>query len=83
MSYVKNGFTSAGNQRLKCTKTGKSLVLTTSRYSDKVKLISVFMYLNGMSYRGVGNTIGVSYTSVINWFKEKHDYIKDIQFIAL
>ncbi len=71
MSYVKNGFTSAGNQRLKNTKTGKSLVLTTSRFSDKMKLIAVFMYLNGMPFRGVGSTIGVSYTSVMNWFSEE------------
>ena len=44
-------------------------------YDQTLKAQAVQMCLEGMSFRGVGRTLGVNFQSVINWFNAVHDQL--------
>ena len=44
-------------------------------YDPVLKVHAVQMCLEGMSFRGVGRTLGVNFQSVINWFTQAHDQL--------
>jgi transposase-like protein len=44
-------------------------------YDPALKAQAVQMCLEGMSFRGVGRTLGVNFQSVINWFNAAHDQL--------
>ena len=42
-------------------------------YDASIREQAVKLYLEGMSFRGVGRALGVNFQSVINWFNAAHD----------
>lgn len=72
---VKYGFNPYGVQKYLNKETNKVFIKDLRQPSTLVKCISIFMYFNGLSYRTVGNMMGVSHTSVSNWVTKFTDVI--------
>ena len=76
--YVKAGFVK-GEQRYKCKKCGCQVVPTRQKGRNKQeKLLAVWMYAHGYSFRTISRFLKVSAKSVFVWLKNsaKNNYSK-------
>ena len=70
MKKVKYGKTEKGVQRYKDIKTGKITLEEYQRPDLYTKFYAILLYINGLSFRRVGEIIGVDNTSVLKWYKK-------------
>jgi transposase-like protein len=69
-SYVvKAGMNHTGSQRMKCQSCRRYFTPNPKPmgYDEAIREMAVRLYLEGMSFRGVGKVLSVHYLSVINW----------------
>ena len=76
--HVKAGFID-GEQRYKCKDCGCKFVPTRHRGKpEKDKLLAVWLYLHGLSFRTIAKLLKVTHKSIYDWVKAfaKANYIK-------
>ena len=78
-SQIKQGFTSAGSQRVLCKLCMSKYTPIKKCYDDNTKLNGVKLYLSGMSARGVGKIIGVKGDTVMEWVKNFQSKSNQVQ----
>ena len=68
---VKNGHTATGKQKYR-RKSDKKIITEGSkvRCSDEIKYLAVLLYFKSMSMNNIGETFGVTCTTVMNWLDE-------------
>ena len=79
--YVKAGFVKT-EQRYKCKKSGCQFVPTRNKgRSKEEKLMAVWLYSHGLSFRAIAKLLKVSARSVFVWVKQfaEDNYSKPIQ----
>jgi hypothetical protein len=66
---MKAGMNRTGSQRMKCGSCRRYFTPNPKPmgYDQSTKEMAVRLYLEGMSFRGVGKVLSVHYLSVINW----------------
>ena len=66
---VKAGLNASGSQRHKCPHCQRKYTPDPRPmgYSDAVRRQAVQMYVDGMNFRRIARTLGVTHRSVINW----------------
>src|SRR5437868_3607668 len=66
---VKAGLNDTGTQRMRCQSCRRYFTPNPKPrgYDDATKEMAVRLYLEGMSFRGIGKVLSVHYLSVINW----------------
>jgi transposase-like protein len=66
---VKAGLNDTGSQRMRCQQCRRYFTPNPKPmgYDQSTKEMAVRLYLEGMSFRGVGKVLSVHYLSVINW----------------
>jgi transposase-like protein len=66
---VKAGRNESGTQRYKCKRCGRKYTPEpkSQGYSEVVRRQAVQLYVDGMNFRRIARTLGVSHRSVINW----------------
>ena len=77
-NYVKSGFIK-GEQRYKCKDCGCKFVPTRHQgKSEKDKLIAIWLYLHGLSFRTIAKMFKVTHKAIYDWVKAYaiHNYIK-------
>jgi transposase len=74
---IRAGRNDSGSQRYECRECGH--YFTPKRVpqgiAPEVRERAVQLYLEGMSYRGIGRLLGVNHQSVMNWVKAKADHL--------
>jgi transposase-like protein len=76
--HVKAGFIE-GEQRYLCGNCGCKFVPTRQRgKSEKDKLLAIWLYMHGLSYRAIAKLLRVTHKSIYDWVKALADtnYIK-------
>ncbi len=73
-SLVKNGRTSAGKQKYRCTHCGVYGSLNSGRYSQVKKEEILKVYQERASLRGLHRVYGVAVTTVLAWLKKKQNF---------
>jgi len=78
---VKHGIVK-GRQRYTCKSCRYNFtVFKLGKDLEKIYLIrSLQLYLEGLGFRAIGRTIGISHVTVLNWIKK---YGKDLEFIRI
>lgn len=76
---VKDGFTGAGSQRLRCRACGHRYtpVAKPLGYDQDVRRQALKMYVDGLNFRRIGRLLGVHHQSVINWVNAAADRVPD------
>ena len=71
----KAGFNRGGSQRLKCESCHRYFtpIRKPQGHDPLLKVQALKLYLEGMSYRGIGRQLGVQHQSVANWVSAYHD----------
>jgi transposase-like protein len=64
---IKYGKTKDGKQRYRDTYTKDVFIVETDRLSKGFKLLCVFLYINGLSFRRLGKIFDVSHVTIYNW----------------
>jgi transposase-like protein len=66
---VKAGLNDTGSQRMRCQQCRRYFTPNPKPmgYDQSTKEMAVRLYLEGMSFRGIGKVLSVHYLSVINW----------------
>lgn len=65
---VKAGRNASGSQRYKCVHCQRKYTPEPSQmYSDDLRRQAVQLYVDGMNFRRIGRTLGVTHRTVINW----------------
>lgn len=66
---VKAGLNRTGSQRMKCRSCVRYFTPNPKPmgYDQATREMAVRLYLEGMSFRGIGKVLSVHYLSVINW----------------
>lgn len=66
---VKDGFTSAGSQRMRCQACGYRYTPTpkVAGYAPDLRAQALKMYVDGLNFRRIGRLLGVHHQTVINW----------------
>ncbi|BAS58275.1 IS1 family transposase [Leptolyngbya boryana CZ1] len=61
-----------GKQNYRCKSCGRQFVAarSTKGYSDDAKQICLKMYRDGIGFRAIERTTGVSHNTIINWVKQ-------------
>jgi len=67
---VKYGKTQKGVQRYKDKETGKIILEEYQRPDLYMKFYAIVLYINGLSFRRVGEMLGVDNTSVLKWYNK-------------
>ena len=68
-NHFKAGFVD-GEQRYKCKKCGHQFIPTRQRgRSENTKLIAVWLYVSGLSYRRIAKFFNVTHRAVYEWVK--------------
>ncbi len=74
-----------GKQNHICVPCGRQFIdtYTPRGYSSGMKRLCLRMYVNGMGFRGIGRSVGIAHTSVINWVRQvgerlPHVYLPDV-----
>ena len=70
-AVTKNGHR-RGKQNYRCRSCGRQFIefYSTQGYSDEVKQHCLTLYVNGMGFRAIERSTGVSHNSVINWVRQ-------------
>ena len=70
---IKDGFTPAGSQRVRCSACGcrHTPEPREQGYDTEVRLQALTLHLEGISLREIGRLLSVNHQSVANWI---HDY---------
>jgi transposase-like protein len=65
----KDGHNRVGTQRYRCTACARYFTPAPKEqgYGEETRQRAVQLYLEGMSYRGVGRLLGVVHQTVVNW----------------
>lgn len=74
-NLIKNGKTYKGIQTYFNKETGKYVREESLRPPEKLKLLSTYLYINGLSSRTVARILGVTYSSVLRWSKKYSDFL--------
>src|SRR5918912_2586378 len=66
---VRAGSNRTGSQRMKCQQCRRYFTPNPKPmgYDEATREMAVRLYLEGMSFRGIGKVLSVHYLSVINW----------------
>lgn len=77
--YYKDGKNHSGTQIHRCKECKKRYTPNPKAhgYSEETRLKALKLYLEGMSFRGVGRILGVHYQSVANWVKAHAENLSD------
>ena len=73
----KAGFNRGGSQRMRCEQC-KGYFTPHPKpqgYDPQLREQAVRLYLEGMSFRGVGKVLRVNYQSVVNWVNAAHQQL--------
>src|ERR1044071_9996124 len=75
---VKDGFTSAGSQRMRCQGCGYRYTPTPKPggYAPDLRTQALKMYVDGLNFRRIGRLLGVHHHTVINWVNAYHARLK-------
>ena len=76
---VKDGFTSAGSQRLRCRACGHRYTPTPkpAGYAPDLRTQALKMYVDGLNFRRIARLIGVHHQTVINWVNAAAERVPD------
>jgi len=78
-NHVKAGFVD-GEQRYKCKKCGCQFVPTKKQRGkpENTKILAIWLYLHGLSFRAIGKLLQVTHKSVLDWVRlfARKNYIK-------
>lgn len=77
--HVKDGFTSAGSQRMRCQACGYRYTPQPkpAGYTPDVRTQALKMYVDGLNFRRIGRLLGVHHQTVINWVNDAADRVPD------
>ncbi|MEO5952787.1 MAG: IS1 family transposase, partial [Chloroflexia bacterium] len=72
---LKAGLNGTGSQRMRCELCHRYFTPNPKPmgHDPKLKETAIRLYLEGMSFRGVGRVLGVNFQSVINWVNQAHE----------
>jgi transposase-like protein len=78
--HVKDGFTSAGSQRIRCRACGYRYTPATKPlgYAEDVRRQALKMYVDGLNFRRIARLLGVHHQSVINWVNAAAARVPDV-----
>ena len=70
-AVTKNGYR-RGKQNYRCQSCGRQFIesYSTQGYSNEVKHHCLTLYVNGMGFRAIERSTGVSHNTVINWVRQ-------------
>ncbi len=76
---IKDGFTPAGSQRLRCKPCGCRYTPDAKDpgYDEEVRLQALTLYLEGNSLRAIGRLLDVNHQSVANWITNYGNYLSE------
>lgn len=76
---VKDGFTSAGSQRMRCQACGYRYTPTPkpAGYAADLRTQALKMYVDGLNFRRIGRLLGVHHQTVINWVNAAAERLPD------
>lgn len=74
---VKDGFTSAGSQRMRCQACGARYTPTpkVAGYTPELRTQALKMYVDGLNFRRIGRLLGVHHQTVINWVTAAAEHV--------
>ncbi len=77
--HVKDGFTRAGSQRLRCRACGHRYTPAPKPpgYSTEVRIQALKLYVDGLNFRRIARVLGVHHQTVINWVNAAADRLPD------
>ena len=78
MSIIKCGKDRYGVQR-EFNKETKKYVSNSKRATLPIKLVAIYLYYKGLTFRGVGDLLGFHNVTILNWFKEYKHLFEDFQ----
>jgi transposase-like protein len=66
---IKDGFTPAGSQRLRCKECGCRYTPSAKErgYDDEVRMQALRLHLEGLSLRAISRVLGVNHQTAANW----------------
>ena len=72
---VKDGFTRAGSQRMRCRACGKRYTpeAKAQGYADELRTQVLKMYVDGLNFRRIARLLGIHHQTVINWVNAAAD----------
>ncbi len=72
---VKDGFTRAGSQRLRCRACGKRYTPNAKPqgYADELRAQALIYYVDGLNFRRIAHLLGIHHQTVINWVNAAAD----------
>ena len=78
-SQVKDGFTSAGSQRIRCQACGYRYTPTPkgTGYASDLRTQALKLYVDGLNFRRIARLLGVHHQTVINWVNAAADRVPD------
>lgn len=70
-----------GKQNYRCKACGRQFVESRSvrGYSDDAKRICLKMYRDGVGFRAIERTTGISHNTIINWVKQAESDLSDLE----
>jgi transposase-like protein len=76
---VKDGFTSAGSQRMRCQACGARYTPTPkpAGYAPDVRTQALKMYVDGLNFRRIARLLDVHHQTVINWVTAAAERVPD------
>ncbi len=75
--HVKDGFTSAGSQRMRCRACGYRYTPTPkpAGYAADVRTQALNMYVDGLNFRRIARLLGIHHQTVINWVNAAAEHV--------
>jgi transposase len=76
---VKDGFTSAGSQRMRCQACGYRYtpLPKPGGYALDLRTQALKLYVDGLNFRRIGRLLGVHHQTVINWVNAVAERVAD------
>ena len=76
---VKDGFTRAGSQRVRCRACGKRYTpdAKPQGYTDELRTQALKYYVDGLNFRRIARLLGVHHQTVINWVNAAAERLPD------
>lgn len=77
--HVKDGFTSAGSQRMRCQACGYRYTPTpkVAGYAPDVRTQALKLYVDGLNFRRIARLLGVHHQTVINWVNAAAEHVPE------
>ena len=76
---VRDGFTRAGRQRVRCRACGKRYTPACKPlgYAEAVRAQALKLYVDGVNFHRIARQLGVHHQTVINWVNAAADRVPD------